>query len=589
MHKTTHTSEQNFFHLLKNVFTQEELKRLLAVQTWSAVTGIVYGLSLFSILAVGSSFATQQPILGLGFFIWLGIMFATALIALVLLYVGDSKKYRVVLDLLGDVYLNIGDRIAKLPIGSFGPNTAGAYSRMVAQELMNLGQFLSEGGSTAMQHAIALGTLTLAMFFWFPLVGCFLLLGILVCILLMYVGKKLQLITTNKIEEQESICAQRIIEYAHCQGALRAAHVAEHYQPLEESLGRVHNLRKRQIAWETLGILVQGIASINIPLMMAGFSLSLVSNGSLDIVSGLLLICLGLRAGHIIEGVINAHIMLVAGTGTLRLLSETLNQKTLVEPDESAPFTTPGSIAFSEVSFGYTPQKPVLQDINFTVEPGKMCAIVGPSGCGKTTIARLIARFYDVDAGQISVGGVPIEKLTTQDLMQQLSIVFQDVYLFNDTLHANILMAKPEATDEELAWAADLSGVSEIIARLPKGWQSVAGEGGHSLSGGERQRISIARALLKQAPIVLFDEATSALDAENEAHIVKAMETLRSKSTLLVIAHKLETIQAADQIIVLSKDGRIIERGTHAELVELDGAYHKFWKRRCDAEGWSLI
>ncbi|MGL4830961.1 MAG: ATP-binding cassette domain-containing protein, partial [Propionibacteriaceae bacterium] len=163
----------------------------------------------------------------------------------------------------------------------------------------------------------------------------------------------------------------------------------------------------------------------------------------------------------------------------------------------------------------------------------------------KTTIAKLIARFYDVTSGTVAVGGVDVRELTTEDLMAQLSMVFQNVYLFDDTLEANIRLGNENATTEQVRWAADLAGVSEIVERLPMGWDSRVGEGGRCLSGGERQRVSIARALLKQAPIVLFDEATSALDAENEAHFVASMQELRRTSTLIVIAHKLETIKAA--------------------------------------------
>ena len=182
-----------------------------------------------------------------------------------------------------------------------------------------------------------------------------------------------------------------------------------------------------------------------------------------------------------------------------------------------------------------------------------------------------------------------VKQLTTENLMSQLSMVFQDVYLFDDTLEANIRLGRQDATDDEVRHAADLAGVTEIVERLPGGWETRVGEGGRALSGGERQRVSIARALLKRAPIVLLDEATSALDAENEANIVAAMEELRRSSTLIVIAHKLETIAAADQVVVLGADGRVAQQGRHNDLVGVDGPYRDFWQYRSSASGWSLV
>ena len=219
-----------------------------------------------------------------------------------------------------------------------------------------------------------------------------------------------------------------------------------------------------------------------------------------------------------------------------------------------------------------------------------MTAIVGPSGCGKTTIARLVARFYDVDSGSVRVGGGDVREWATRDLMAHLSLVFQDVYLFDDTLEANVRVGRADASEAELRHAARLSGVDEIVERLPLGWDTPVGEAGRALSGGERQRVSIARALLKNAPIVLFDEATSALDPDNESRITEAMEALRRNATLIVIAHKLDTITAADQIVVLDESGRVAQIGTHEELyAESGGQYRAFWEARSRASGWRIV
>ena len=257
---------------------------------------------------------------------------------------------------------------------------------------------------------------------------------------------------------------------------------------------------------------------------------------------------------------------------------------------DQGPACSGSAVALTDVSFAYEADHPVLRGVSFQVAPGTMTAIVGPSGCGKTTIARLVARFYDVDAGSVSVRGRDVRQWDTAQLMAQLSLVFQDVYLFDDTLEANVRIGRADASDEDVKEAARLSGVDEIVERLPLGWNTRVGEGGRALSGGERQRVSIARALLKAAPIVLFDEATSALDPENENRITDAMGALRRNATLIVIAHKLDTITAADQIVVLDHAGRVAQVGTHAELYsQSDGQYRAFWQARSRAAGWRLV
>jgi ATP-binding cassette subfamily B protein len=229
----------------------------------------------------------------------------------------------------------------------------------------------------------------------------------------------------------------------------------------------------------------------------------------------------------------------------------------------------------------------VLRDLTFYAPAHSMTAIVGASGSGKTTVTRLLMRFFDVTEGHVKVGGVDVRELSNEALMAQLSLVMQDVYLFDDSLEANIRVGKPDATAQQVAEAASLAGVDEIVARLPQGWLTPVGEGGAALSGGERQRVSLARALLKRAPIVLLDEATAALDSHNEAFVQAAIGSLKQSSTVLVIAHRLPTIMAAEQILVLDQ-GRLVEAGTHPQLLALDGRYAGFWRDRQRAGGWRL-
>lgn len=273
----------------------------------------------------------------------------------------------------------------------------------------------------------------------------------------------------------------------------------------------------------------------------------------------------------------------------LDAIDEVLTAEPLPEPAEPGHLPAPGTIELDRVTFAYAPgTTPVLNNVSFTVPSRSMVALVGPSGSGKSTIYKLISRFYDTDSGTVKVGGIPVGEQTGQQLMGQLSVVFQDVYLFDDTLEANVAVGSEDALPEEIREAADLAGVTEIAERLPGGWGAKVGEGGRALSGGERQRVAIARALLKRAPIVLLDEATSALDVENEAHIVAAVERLRAQATVLTIAHRLDTITHADQIIALDEHGSVEAQGTHDELLEQGGTYARFWKRLQKAQGWRI-
>ena len=243
-------------------------------------------------------------------------------------------------------------------------------------------------------------------------------------------------------------------------------------------------------------------------------------------------------------------------------------------------------IAFDRVRFGYD-SRTVLQDVSFTIPERTSTAIVGPSGSGKTTICSLLARFYDPQGGRITLGGHDLREFTCDSLLSNISMVFQNVYLFHDTIRANILFGRPGATEEEMIAAAKKARCHDFIMALPQGYDTVVGEGGGTLSGGEKQRISIARAILKNAPIIILDEATASIDPENEHLIQQAISELTRGKTIITIAHRLATVQNADQILVVS-DGRIAEAGTHAELIRRDGLYRRFTQIRQQAEGWHI-
>ena len=252
------------------------------------------------------------------------------------------------------------------------------------------------------------------------------------------------------------------------------------------------------------------------------------------------------------------------------------------------PVTFAGhDIVLDHVSFGYHDGKEILHDVSLSIPAGRMTALVGPSGSGKSTLCSLMARFWDVDSGSVKIGGVDARDYTLESLMDQISMVFQNVYLFADTVENNIKFGCPDATHEQVVEAARKACCDDFIEALPDGYNTVIGEGGASLSGGEKQRISIARAMLKDAPIVILDEATANVDPENEDRLQKAIEALTRDKTIIMIAHRLKTVRHADQILVVD-DGRIVEQGTHAQLIRQPGIYAAFVGGRKQAEGWKL-
>lgn len=243
-------------------------------------------------------------------------------------------------------------------------------------------------------------------------------------------------------------------------------------------------------------------------------------------------------------------------------------------------------IEFEDVHFAYEKEE-VLKGISFKAKEKSMTALVGSSGCGKTTIANLIARFWDIQKGSIKIGGVDIKEMNMESLLKNISMVFQRVYLFNDTILNNIKFAKPEATMEEVIEVCKKARCHDFIMELENGYDTLVGEAGSTLSGGEKQRISIARAMLKDAPIILLDEATASVDPDNESYIQEAINELVKNKTLIMIAHRLFTIKNADQILVVDK-GEIIEKGKHDELIENKSNYYEFWKKRVESRSWKI-
>ncbi|EFL54080.1 TPA: ABC transporter ATP-binding protein [Streptococcus agalactiae] len=307
-------------------------------------------------------------------------------------------------------------------------------------------------------------------------------------------------------------------------------------------------------------------AQIEMPIMIAVFIFSFIMFASVENVNS---------ATHVLEIL----------DKTLDNLDKMESVDFLDEKGKDLPLKN-HNIIFDRVSFSYD-KTPIIKDVSFEIPEKTITAIVGPSGSGKTTICNLISRFYDVKEGSIKIGDVDIRDLTLSSLLSNISTVFQKVYLFNDTIENNIKFGKPSASEEEVINAAKKAQCHDFIMKLPNGYKTIVGEGGEALSGGEKQRISIARAMLKDAPIIILDEATSSIDPENEYLIQRAISNLSKGKTVIIIAHRIVTIEEADQILVLD-NGEIVQRGKHRDLIEEEGLYRSFMRIRGKVENWKI-
>ena len=577
------------------------------VTALSCIVGVVRGLSLIAFIPAAIALTSGRPAWGMNLTAWLIVLALCALASFITEYLLAMRSYMVSFDFLSNMHRAIGDKVASLPLGSFRADTAGKMSRLVSRELMLLGEMFAHMYSPFIAAIVTSLTMLVGITVFSPALGLVCVLAIPVIAGGVWVARACLNSGSALKEPPAQELSHRIVEYATKQGALRACGRSGSYEPLERAEDTYGKAARRSLIRETIGQVVNGMAAQVVVVSLIIVIGLLAVGGSVSPVEAIVSIGLLLRFTQILVDIG----MLASAFETRRPVLD-LSHEVLSAPElpilpassdqdpassnhdpassDQDPACSGSAVALTDVSFAYEADHPVLRGVSFQVAPGTMTAIVGPSGCGKTTIARLVARFYDVDAGSVSVGGRDVRQWDTAQLMAQLSLVFQDVYLFDDTLEANVRIGRADASDDDVKEVARLSGVDEIVERLPLGWNTRVGEGGRALSGGERQRVSIARALLKAAPIVLFDEATSALDPENENHITDAMDALRRNATLIVIAHKLDTITAADQIIVLDHSGRVAQVGTHAELYsQSDGQYRAFWQARSRATGWKLV
>ncbi len=485
-----------------------------------------------------------------------------------------------------DLYTRLGDKLVTLPLGWFdGPHAEEAPQLVI-------GDAARVASTVFLVQSLLGAVLTPATIAVFLLgydwrIGLAALLAVPVVLTALVLAHRVTQRTEAAGHGAATEAGGRLVEFAGAQPTLRAAgQDSAGRAALDEALTAQHRAARREIVHrlpgEYLGEL--GIQLAFTALLVTG--LALTTHHRLDAGTAIALIVLGISLLRPLDALVGLGEAARGAQASARRIGELLAVAPLPQPVAGGRIEH-GGIELVDVRFAYPGAPEVLSGLTLTIPAGRTTALVGASGAGKTTVTRLIARFHDVDAGSVRVGGADVRDLAGEELLGRIALVFQDVYLLDATIEENIRFGSPDATTDQVRDAARRARVDDIVARLPDGWASRVGEGGRLLSGGERQRVAIARALCKDTPIVLLDEATASLDAENEAAVHAAITELAADRTVLVIAHRLDTIVRADQIAVLA-GGRVVECGPHADLLAADGHYAAFWRERRRARGWHL-
>lgn len=549
---------------------------LLRTVVGYSVAAVLQGLTFVAMIPFLRAYLSGDPATALPW-LWLllGLAAATFLLQFLTLY----RSHRVsVVDVCGNLIHKIGKKVAGLRLGWFTATTPGEVASLTSTQanvLSHLGSIVLPGllGATVVP-----ATVLVALLFVDWRMALVLGLAVPAGWLVWHWGLKVLKAEQDQEPALVAASAGRLIEYAQLQPVLRARGLhGTAWRPLGRTLSEEDTAMTRllQLQGPPLGASALVAQTLFTAVLAVGLWLAL--GGSLDVPTFLAIALLSTRfTTPLSQALLYQGEVQKAGIA-LQEMGRVLDEPTLPEGTAPQPLTS-HDIEFHDVGFAYDASRPLLDGFSLRAPQGRITALVGPSGCGKSTCQKLVARFWDVDSGRITIGGVDVREMPTEQLMGMVSMVFQDVYLFDTTILENVRLARPHASDEEVAEAVRRARLDSVVARLPEGLQTRVGEGGLRLSGGERQRVSIARAFLKDSPILLLDEITSALDAENEALLTRTLAELSEGRTVVVIAHRLTTIMNADSVAVLSgrEKGaatRIVEQGSPDELVASGGLF----------------
>ena len=521
-------------------------------------------------------------------FIWisLGIMAVSLVGRIITTYFSTMEQTETGYCMVAEKRIHIGDRLRYIPMGYFNKNSIGNITAIVTTTLGDVENSAARvlvsvlGGFF---NSVAL-VIVLLVFDW--RIGLIAAIGVLLYLVAAELAlRKSACLSGVRQHTQESL-VESVLEYIQGMGIVKAFGMEKDSTQSIDSAIKAScrdnlKLTKASVPYDALKQVVVRVFSVLLLLASIYFWL----NGSLSLAYGVILVIASFMVFNDLENAGNMASLLQMLAASMDM-ANSIDDTPVMDEKGADVVSASSEIIFDNVDFSYADRK-ILDHVSFTIPDGTTTAIVGPSGSGKTTMCNLIARFWDVDAGRITVGGKDVRDFKLDSLMKNISMVFQNVYLFADSIENNIKFGCPDATHEQVVEAAKKACCHEFISALPDGYDTVIGEGGGTLSGGEKQRISIARAILKDAPIIILDEATSSVDPENEEELQRAIAELTHDKTIIMIAHRLKTVRGADQILVLD-DSHIVQRGTHAELIQQKGLYADFVSARQEAIGWKL-
>jgi ATP-binding cassette subfamily B protein IrtB len=548
----------------------QPVRRTVALMTTTAVVeGLSYALLVPVLRALfGSTPGDARP--------WLIAFGAAVAVYAVLRYVSDLSGFRAGRTLLRGMYHRLGDHLAQLPIGWYSARRVGEMSVLASHGVLQALSVIVHLLAPLISACVTPLTIVVVMLAFNWQMGLAALVAVpVVAAIQIWTGRSIAATDAERAERDHEATG-RVIEYLQAQPVLRAGgRTVERFQLLDDSLRELQRASRRQTLATLPGAvgLTLTVQAMFTALLVLGTYLALGGNiGAAEILA---ILVLAARCADPLLSLADIGSQLRSARSELARLDTVLRTEPLPEPrDPIQPERH--DLEFKSVAFQHG-DRTVIDNVSLSVPEGQRLAVVGPSGAGKSTLLQLLARFYDVDAGAVRVGGVDVRAISTEVLMAQIAIVFQDVYLFDGTIEENVRLGRPDAGVAEVRAAATAARLDDVIERLPGGWATNVGEGGALLSGGERQRVSIARALLKNAPIVLLDEVTSALDPVNEAAVHEGIERLMAGRTVVMVAHRMRTFQRADRIVFLD-GGRIVEEGSHDELLRRGGRYADFWE-----------
>lgn len=545
------------------------VRRAAGLMTAAAIAeGLAYALLLpvLQALLAGSP-ADARP--------WLLAFAAAVAVFAVVRYVADLAGFRAGTTLLRGMYRRFGDHLARLPVGWYRPSRTGDLSTLAGPGILQVMGTIAHLLAPLISASVTPATIVLVMIAIDARMGlAALVAGPVVVAIRRWTVRSTEVADAER-SDREREATGRVIEYVRAQSVLRSAgRTAERFDLLDDSLRGLRRAGRRSMLSALPGALGSGLTVQAVFTALLALGAHLALGGRAGVAEVLTLLVLSARCADPLMSLSELGGQLHAARSELVRLDAVLRAEPLPEPPNPAR-PDGADLVLDGVSFAHD-GRTVIEDVSLSLPHGHRLALVGPSGAGKSTLLHLLARFHDVDGGSVRWGGVDVRQIGSEALVDRVSIVFQDVHLFDGSIEDNIRLGRPGAADHDVRAAVTAAGLDEVVERLPQGWSTPVGEGGVLLSGGERQRVSIARALLKDTPIVLLDEVTSALDPVTAASVQEGIERLAAGRTVVMAAHRLGTVRHVDRVAFID-GGRVVEVGTHDELLARAGRYAEFW------------